>query len=268
MNRHFATAALLTAACYAGSANAVNVLFVDNETPDGSWENLIESVGHTYTLFDTGTYNLSLNNQSSIDYVESFDVIVMSGSNPAFNAVRAHGATWNTLSTPMINMGNFLISGNFSAGSWQWTTPTTGGAPNASGVSDVLDPLDPIWTAVPLTPGTPPTIDLYSGTAGHLDLGTDSFLPGITTVAAQSSNNDRVSIAHADPGEVRTGSQEQYFIAGMTGGNGNPVPFTIEGEQVFLNAIAGLGGFLIPEPSSLSLLAIGGLLVARRRRAA
>lgn len=256
-----ALTALLIASAHAGS-----VLFVDDETPDSSWSTLITGGGHSYSLFDTGTYNLSLNNQDSIDYVESFDVAIISGSNPAFNALRAHGATWNTLATPMVNMGNYLLSGQYSATSWQWTTPTTGGASNASGTVDVLDAGDGIWTGVTLTPGSPETASLFGGNAGHLNLGSDSLLSGITAVAAQTSNNELIAIAHAAPNALLAGSQEQYFLAGMTGGSGNPVTFSADGETVFLNAIDTLSGKGIPEPASLALLGLSGLALLNRRR--
>jgi hypothetical protein len=230
-----------------GSLQAANVLFVDNETPHSSWQTLIESGGHNYTRFDTSTYSISLGNQASIDYVNSFDVIVMSGSNAAFNAVRAAGALWNAQPTPMINMGNYLISGQFQAASWRWTTPNNGTAPNASGVVDVLDADDPIWTGGTLIPGTPLTVDLHASNAGHLGLGTNTFLPNITTVAAQSSNNANIAIAYAAPEALRAGGAAQYFIASMTGGAVQAIPYTAEGEQVFLNAIAALTGGFPPE---------------------
>jgi len=245
-------------------ANAsFNILFADNETPDSSWQTLIESGGNTFTLFDTTNYNLSLNNQASIDYVNSFDLIVMSGSNPAFNAVRHHGEVWNSQPIPMINMGNFLISGQFQAGSWRWTDPANGSTANSSGVVHVLDVNDPIWDGVSLTPGTPPTVDLFSANVGHLHLNENDFLPDITTVAAQSSNNEIIAIAYAAPGALRPGGAEQYFFAGMVGGQGNPVNFTSDGQQVFLNAINAIA---IPEPGVALLSTLGLLALLRRRR--
>ena len=249
----FGAAAVLAAALFHHTpVRAADVLFVDNETPHASWKTLVESGGHTYTLFDTSAYNLSLNNQANLDYVNSFDVIVMSGSNANFNAVRTHGAVWNTQPTPMINLGNYLISGQFQAGSWQWTTPGTGTVPNASGTVHVLAPADPIWNGVPITPGTPPTVALYSLSAGHINPGANTFRSGITTVAAQSSNNANIAIAHADPGALRTGSQEQYFIASMTGGANQAVPFTDAGKAAFLKAIDTLVD--LPGPPEITLL--------------
>lgn len=248
---------------YSQPAESANVLFVDNETPNDSWQTIIVGGGHSFTLFDTATYNLGLGNQDSLDYVNSFDLVIISGSNPAFNALRAHGAVWNAQPVPMINMGNFLISGQFQAGSWRWTTPGNGGTINSSGNVDVLSELDPIWDGVSIAPGTPPTVDLFSANAGHLTLGSNTFLPGVTTVAAQSSNNSTIAIAYAAPGALRDGGAEQYFFAGMTGGRNNPVNLTPEGQQVFLNAIDAIA---IPEPHTALLGGIGLLALLRRRR--
>ena len=238
-------AALAAVVLPAGSLEAADVLFVDTAaTVHASWQELIEGGGHTFTRFDTTTHSISLNNQASLDYVNSFDVIIISGSNALFNAIRAHGAVWNAQPTPMINLGNYLCSGQFNSQSWQWTTPGTGTTPNLSTVVDVLDGDDPIWTGVSLTPGTPPTVDLHTANAGHLTLGTNTFRPNITTVAAQSSNNGQVAIAYAAPEALRAGGGPQYFIASFTGNDGTATPFTPEGGQVFLNAIAALtGGF-------------------------
>ena len=87
-----AIAALAAILLHATPAHAANVLFVDNETPHSSWQTLIESGGHTFTLFDKATYSLTLSNQASIDYVAGFDVVVFSGSNPMFSRVRSSQA--------------------------------------------------------------------------------------------------------------------------------------------------------------------------------
>lgn len=232
-----------------GTAQAADVLFVDSETPNPDWQELIESGGHSYTLFDTGAYNINLNNQDSIDYVNSFDVIIISGSNPVFNAIRTHGAVWNSQPTPMINLGNFLISGQFQSGSWRWTTPGNGGTVNSSVAVDVLDVDDPIWSGLTLSQDSPPTIGLFSGNAGHLTLGSNTFLPEITTVATSTGVAGRIAIAYAEPGALREDGGAQYFIAGMTGGTNNPVNFNDDGKQAFLNAIAVLAGETAPVPT-------------------
>ncbi len=261
-------AALLALCLFAGTAGAATILFVDSDSGlDSSWQTLIESGGHTFTRY-SGDYNP--NTQAEKDAINNnYDVVVMSGSNPNFNSVRTHGANWNTLATPMILMGNYLASGQFSAGSWQWTTPSTSNAPSASGDVDVLDESDLIWTGVTFdTAGPPPTIDLFSSSAGHLDLGSNSLLPNIALTAAQSSNNNRVAVAHAAPDALRAGSQEQYFIASFTGGAGQSSPFSSAGEQVFLNAVDVLSGEVIPEPSTVVLLAMAllGMIGLRRRK--
>ena len=142
----------------------------------------------------------------------------------------------------MINLGNFLISGQFQSGSWRWTTPGNGGTVNSSVAVDVLDVDDPIWSGLTLSQDSPPTIGLFSGNAGHLTLGSNTFLPEITTVATSTGVAGRIAIAYAEPGALREGGGAQYFIAGMTGGTNNPVNFNDDGKQAFLNAIAVLAG--------------------------
>jgi hypothetical protein len=71
---------------------------------------------------------------------------------------------------------------------------------------------------------------------------------------------------YAAPGAIQPGGGASYFISGIGGNNGVAEPFTPDGETVFLNAIGVLSGELVPEPSWLALLALGSLLIVRRRR--
>ncbi len=261
--------AILTAAIVAtglaGSANAASVLFVDNETPNSAWQTLIESGGHTYTLFDSSTFSFDLDVPANAAYVESFDVAVISGSDAAFNALRNNGSSWTARSTPLISMAAFLNTGTFSGDSaWFWTTNNQADPSNASGPVDVLDETDPIWNGVALTPGTPPTTDLLNIGERHIFLDGQALRPGVEALAVQSSDNEFIAVAQADPGVL--GVQEQYFIAGMSGNAGQPPSFTPVGEQVFLNAIDALAPTVIPEPGTLVLAGVGVGLIGLRRR--
>jgi len=241
----------------ATSASAARVLFVDSATTvDPSWRTLIESGGHTYTLFDKSTYSFSLSTQADKDYVNGFDVIVMSGSNAAFNSVRAYGAIWNALPTPMVNLGNYLISGLYSSTSWRWTTPASGGVVNVNDPSlAVADGSDPIWTGIALQNGGTTTPDLHTGNVGALTLGANSLLPNLTAVATKTATPGTIVIGHAAAGALRTGGAAEYFVAGMTGNDGTAVPYTDAGKQVFLNAITSLTGDW-PSPARGTLLSV------------
>lgn len=54
---------------------------------------------------------------------------------------------------------------------------------------------------------------------------------------------------------MATGGGARYFIAGFTGNDGQPEPYTAEGEQVFLNAIAVLAGELVADSFQLRIAA-------------
>lgn len=254
--------AAFVVAVFVGSAQAAEILFVDSDAGlDSSWQTLIESGGHNFTLY-TGDFNP--NTQAEKDAIQdNFDVVVMSGSNANFNSVRANGANWESLTTPMLQLSNFLLTGQFSSASWRWTTPTNGGTGGVTGALNVLDPANPIFAGVTLNPGAPQTTnDLFDGTAGTLTLGTDSLLPGITLIAYDAVGE--VAIAHASG----IFAADHIFLAGGTGSNGADEPYNAEGEKVFLNALGVLSGELVvPEPASIALLGLGGLMMFRRRRA-
>lgn len=257
--RELATLAALGAAFF--SADAANVLFVDSDAGlNSSWQTLIESGSHTFTRY-SGDYNP--NTQTEKDAINNnYDVVVMSGSNANFNSVRANGNNWESLTAPILQLGNYLISGQFSSSSWQWTTPSTGGTSSVTGALNVLDPSSLLLTGVTLNAGSPPTTnDLFSGTAGTMTLGSDSLLSGITLIAYDAVGE--VAIAHASG----IFGADHIFLAGQTGSNGQAEPYNAEGEKVFLNAIGVLSGELVvPEPTSLALLGLSGLLLGFRHR--
>ena len=259
-NNNLLPLAALTLTLSVGAASAASVLWVDNETPDAGWSSLITtSTGHSYTLFDTGTHDIDLGDPASLAYAEGFDVAIISGSNAAFNALSGGGATWNTLSsTPLITMANFQNSGQFSSdNNWRWFSDGDAGVPNYGGTVAVPVPGDPVWNGVTISP----TTDLWTSNVGQMDLAGKTLKLGITVLATRTSDTDVISVAHAAPGAILTGSQEQYFIAGMSGSAG-PL-FTADGEKVFLNAIDAL---TVPEPTTTALLGLGGLALILRRR--
>lgn len=272
--KHKTIAGILAALVLASvQTHAASILWLDSvdtannsgagRAPDASWVNLLTSAGHTVTTFDSSTYAWNLSNQASIDYVNSFDVVIATRTNNLFNTIRAHGTAWKQVSTPMIEMNPFMVGGQFSSGTWNWLASGTGNTPGqGNNPTNVADPLDPIWDGVALINGNTQAPGLYSGNAGnYFGLNGNALLPGISVVASDPNNSNNVLIAYAEPGALSPTSGARYFI--NWGGDLLPMQFNSAGQQVFLNAIAIL---TIPEPSTAMLGGLGVIALLLRRR--
>ncbi len=259
-----------------GSANAASILWLDSvntannsgagRDPHSTWVDLLVNTGgHTLTTFDASTYQWSLADQASMDYVNSFDLVIATRTNNLFNTIRAHGANWKAVSAPMIEMNPYMVGGQFSSATWNWLASGTGNTPGTANVpSNVADPNDPIWNGVTLLNGDTQAPNLFSGGGGNwFGLNGNSLNPGISVLATHPTDSNSVLIAYAEPGALSPTSGPRYFI--NWGPDNLAVQYNDDGKQVFLNAVDIIA---IPEPSALLLGALGalGLLALPRRR--
>jgi hypothetical protein len=247
-------------AVLAGSADAALILYVTNGADAGETGALLTNAGHTVSIYDDATHGWNLPNQAAEDYVNGFDLIMISRT-VNFGGIRGHGAKWNALETPMINLNQYLVSGQFSSASWRWGT-SNGSAQGlgSNTVLDVLAPSDPYLSGIALTPGSPETVVLNDEGARVWQLG-GAPVAGVTPVVVNAANPGQIYAAYAAQDALRPGGAPQYYIAGP-GGDTNDDTWNAAGETALLNAV----NTLVPEPGSLALLGLGSLLVARRRR--
>jgi len=256
------------------SLHAASILWVDSvnttsnagagRDPHSSWVDLLVTTGgHTLTTFDSSTYQWSLADQASKDYVASFDLVIVSRTNETFNTIRAFGANWKTVPTPMIETNPFMVGGQFQSGSWNWLASGTGNAPGTNNVAtSIADPDDPLWSGVTLLEDPVRAPNLLNGSGAWFGMNGNPLLDGVTAVATSPANSQHILIAYVEPGALSATSGPRYFIDWGTG-NQLSVQFNDAGKQVFLNAVNAIA---IPEPATALLGGLGLLALLRRRR--
>ena len=299
MNRsplHFTCTLLLSASL----AHSASILFVSDNggegvapngnfaappfvgTADDSFVTLLQNGGHTITRYNPpNATNLPLS-AADITQINGFDLIILGrslGSGPFVPAAQA--PSWNTqITKPILNTSAYLTRANRLG----WTTGNTvpDDTPTTLTATDLSDPETAyIFGGVALNGNT--TVNPYDEAlerntsqnqegpvaGGNLiaianfitQTGTGPVtgnviyeLPSGTLVLGLPLSGYRIHFA--------AGNREASLIP--TAGADN---LTADGENMFLRAVdVAVANGVIPEPTSLALLAFGGLVLARRRR--
>jgi hypothetical protein len=252
-------------------AHAASILWVqNNDGIDAGWKTLLEGDGHTLTAF---TGNRGLPTQADKDYVNSFDLVVITRT--AFNQsptsggtlLRDAGIVWNTtISVPLIMMQAYLPAGHYSS-NWGWTSTNAGSVqPQSVSASPMIvnDASDPIWEGVTVSNGNPTPSAIHTTNSHTIGSSTNTVTlrPGAVVIASSPDNNKPL-IARLPAGITVNGGDlagERLIFNMRTDNDG--MNLTTLGQQVFLNAV----NDMIPEPSSVALLALSGLALLRRKR--
>ncbi|HOW71491.1 MAG TPA: PEP-CTERM sorting domain-containing protein [Phycisphaerae bacterium] len=255
------------------SANAASAGFT--QAPDVGYTDLLTANGHTVTRYvSTATPDAALLNAA--------DLVIVSRSVPSSHYQSAGATAWNSITAPVILLNGYLLRSSRLG----YTTGTT--IPDIAGTVSlaVNNPSHPVFAGIALdasdTMVNPyANIVTFMGTAERgISVNTNPLAGGGTVLATIGTAGDPafggMTIGEWNAGSVLgngtadilgghrlallTGSREH---SGLTSEGAGIYDLTADGAQIFLNAVNYMA---VPEPSSIALLAFGGLSLALRPR--
>ncbi len=252
------------AAATAGFTNAADI----------EYTRLLTNAGHTVTRYlTTGT--------PDIDYLHTFDLVIVSRSNPSGNFQNANSTAWHSLTNPVIHLGGYALRANRMGFFTGDTIPDT---TSASVRLNVKDPTHPIFAGIDLD-GSSNMIGSYSHIAtfyatgapqrgisvNNNPLATGGKQLATVSVTGDAANNGTV-IAEYQPGTTManaaadvnaghtlvflTGSRENAAIGAipaLTSEGSGIFDLDPDGAKMFLNAVAYMAGLEGPTPSNITL---------------
>ena len=259
------------------------------KAPDIGYTDLLTANGYTVTRIPSA-------DEFNVSTLLGYDLVIIGRSVNSGNFGSAtESAAWNGLAVKLIDMGGYVMRGTTTSnGRLGWTTGTT----MVDTAGDVtLHPTEyhEIFSGVPLDGftgnmfnsfATGPISYTISGTnvtARGISVNMNPLAGGGTVLATVGTASDPTfggtAVAIWDPGSVMNrgdvlGSWRMAFLsgtreaAGISGDGGNTsgiFDLTPDGAKVFLNAVDWMIT-VVPEPSSISLIAFGSLALLLRRK--
>ncbi len=244
-----------------------NIIWVSEDTDrdgdgimdDQGWVDLLTSQG--YNVDVQRNYWQTLDDDK-INTLNSADLIIVSRASNSGNYSDGDEPTlWNSITTPMILSSTHLARSN----RWGWIDSTTLIDDMGAPLMDIVDGSHPIFANL--------LIDVLDESVGS---GNTTFLDtadvGNGTLIATAADFDAAWIAEWEQGVEfyngagqYAGGQRMFFVAGTQEGDGTPqgaYNLTPQGEMIFLSTVA----YMIPEPATIILLGLGGLILLQRRK--
>ncbi|MBT3198739.1 MAG: PEP-CTERM sorting domain-containing protein [Phycisphaerales bacterium] len=247
-------------------AAPLNVVYVTH-TPDSMTQ---------YTPFLEGIFGAGNVNSTTGNFVnahtdgaqqatlEAADLIIIGRQTTSGDyAAVGEPEYWNALNVPILLHSAYLVRAN----RLYWLTGGQRGLTSDS--LDIDAPSDPIMAGVTPVGGE---VKIYGASVGYsISSEAGTGILGTIVASDPAAGDNDVVIARWD------GTEANYSSSSDKGGPGNrriffatpdsndwlSVHMTADGKQMLTNSINYL---VVPEPATMSLLALGGLAILRRRR--
>ena len=231
----------------------------DGVMDDQGWVDLLTAQG--YSVDVQRNYWQALD-EEKINTLNSADLVIVSSSCDSGNYINGDEISqWNSITAPMILSSTTLAENN----NWNWIDSTTLIDDMGAPLMDIVDGSHPIFANL--------LIDVLDESVGS---GNTTFLDTIDvgngTLIATAAEIDAAWIAewqqgteYFDGAGQYAGGHRMFFVAGTQGSEGSPqgaYNLTPQGELIFLSSVA----YMIPEPATIVLLGLGGLVLLQRRK--
>jgi hypothetical protein len=161
----------------------------------------------------------------------------------------------------MILSNTYLAEGN----SWSWINSTTLIEDMGAPLLDIVDGSHPIFANL--------LIDVLDESVGSgnttfldtIDVGNGELIATAAEIDAAWIAEWQQGTEYFDDAGQYAGGHRMFFVAGTKGSEGMPqgaYNLTAQGEAIFLGTVA----YMVPEPATIVLLGLGGLVLLQRRK--
>ena len=258
----------------APDADAVGVGFT--LAPDVGYTQLLADNGHNVTRYvSTGTPDTGL--------LDAADLVIISRSvGSGEYQDDPETAAWNGITAPTMVLSGYLLRNSRLGYTTGATIPDTAGTIGLA----VNDPTHPIFSGIALNPDNT-MVNAYADIVTFnttvmrgISVNTDAVAGGGQILATVATAGDPAvggmiigewqagAVMSTSPADTLGGHRLAFLTGSREGLNFNShgagiYDLTPDGAQLFLNAVNYMA---IPEPSTLILLAVGGVAVVLRRR--
>jgi hypothetical protein len=268
MLTRFIPIVLLFLLCLTLPAHATyNIIWVSDNTDhdndgimdDQGWVDFLTSQG--YNVDVQRNYWQTLDDDK-INTLNNADLVIISPAAASENYINDNEPTlWNSITTPMILSNTPLAT---SSG-WGWINSDSIIDDIGAPLMDIVDGSHPIFSNLLLVILDE---DIGSGNTAFInttDTGNGILIATAADVDAAWITEWHQGVEYFDGSGQYAGGPRLFFVAGTQGTEGTPqgaFNLAMQGEEVFLGAVA----YMIPEPATIVLLGLGGLVLLRHRK--